>query len=119
MRAKDEKEVRGLEAEINEIKTDDKGKFALFLEKFGYQLIIQALSIVIAGTLFYAATTNALENIKKDVNANAQEIATVKSEGSIPVKIMEEKLDNLIKSVQEIKAANIRIEDKIDDFYKK
>lgn len=115
MSKQDDKEVRGLEAEIKEIRDDSKGRFSLFLEKFGYQLIIQALSLVIAATLFYAATTNSIETIKKDVVVNAQEISQIKTEGSIPVKILETKLDNIIDCIKEIKVAQIRIEDKIDN----
>ena len=115
MRSQDEKKVRGLEAEVREIQESDKERFTIFLEKFGYQLLIQALSIVIAATLFYAATTNSLDTIKKDVTANAQEINIIKSEGSVPVKIIETKLDDLTKTIAEIKSLQLRFEDKIDD----
>lgn len=109
---KDDKKIRILEDEIREIQ--NKGRFALFLEKYGYQLLVQTLSIVIAATLFYAATTNSIEKIKENTIATAAALADINNNGTIPNKILKEKINSIVEDIQDIKATQIRICDKLN-----
>ena len=115
MNTKEDAKVRELENEVREIRYESRGKFGLFVQKYGMQFLVQTLSTVIALTLGYATITNSITNINEKIKVFAQDLEYIKTQGSLPVQILQEQYKTIQRDITDIKASQLRFEEKLDN----
>lgn len=100
---------------MQNLRLEDKGRFGVFIQKYGMQFLLQGIFLVIAITTLYVGVTKSIENILKEHEAMAQEIKTLKTEtGGLDVITTE--ITSLSGDVKDIKGSQLRLEDKFDNY---
>lgn len=116
MNIQNETKIRENDADTRRIQLENRGRvgtaFDEYIKPFLFPTI--TLTMAIIGSYYYLFYT--MVGIQKDHVAMAQELQLVKSEGSVPTKVLETEFMNLSSDIKDIKTSQLRFEDKLDNF---